>query len=181
MLRVLAAPALLAASLVPATASAADNGLRAFVQASHGPEAAGLAAGLQWDTGWSRPWGAGRLALLHDVALGRLRSDVRPGGHETFTQFGWTPALRWWREDRAAGWFGELGIGLNVITPRYRNRDDTFSTTFNFGDHLALGWRGTGGTEWALRVQHFSNGGIDKPNPGANFVQLRVALPLNGL
>jgi hypothetical protein len=29
--------------------------------------------------------------------------------------------------------------------------------------------------EIALRVQHYSNGGIKQPNPGINFLQLRYA------
>lgn len=52
-----------------------------------------------------------------------------------------------------------------------------FSTTFNFGEHLAVG-RQLGATrhhEVALRVQHFSNAGIRQPNPGENLVQVRYA------
>ncbi|KDD61989.1 lipid A 3-O-deacylase domain protein [Bordetella bronchiseptica OSU553] len=31
--------------------------------------------------------------------------------------------------------------------------------------------------EVSLRVQHFSNAGIKKPNPGENFMFLRFSLP----
>ncbi len=33
--------------------------------------------------------------------------------------------------------------------------------------------------EWLLRLQHFSNAGIEHPNPGENSVQLRVVMPLD--
>ena len=51
---------------------------------------------------------------------------------------------------------------------------------FNFGDHLAVG-RSFGVQrehELALRVQHFSNGGIKEPNPGETFLQLRYVYRL---
>jgi hypothetical protein len=33
------------------------------------------------------------------------------------------------------------------------------------------------GLDVGLKLQHFSNGGIKKPNSGANFAVLRVAYP----
>ncbi|RYG65377.1 acyloxyacyl hydrolase, partial [bacterium] len=36
-----------------------------------------------------------------------------------------------------------------------------------------LGYEGN--SEIALRIEHFSNASIQKPNPGQNFVQLRYA------
>ncbi|WP_280151352.1 acyloxyacyl hydrolase [Piscinibacter sp. XHJ-5] len=49
------------------------------------------------------------------------------------------------------------------------------STVFNFGDHVALGHRfgEQQRHELAFRIQHFSNAGLRKPNPGENFVQVR--------
>jgi hypothetical protein len=58
-----------------------------------------------------------------------------------------------------------------------RTREKRFSTAFNFGDHIGIGYR-TGRGEWSLRLQHFSNAGIDTPNPGEDFVQLRWSMPL---
>ena len=59
----------------------------------------------------------------------------------------------------------------------YETDRKRFSTTFNFGDHLAVG-RNFGQRsehELSLRLQHFSNGGIKHPNPGEDFIQLRYA------
>ena len=93
------------------------------------------------------------------------------------TQLGVTPVLRWSLGGDASHWFVEGGIGANVLLPIYRARNKAFSTTFNFGDHLGIGASfGEGDRqELVLRVQHFSNGGIKRPNPGENFVQLRYA------
>jgi hypothetical protein len=90
-------------------------------------------------------------------------------------QAGVTPFLRFTAQDWDAHWFVEAGIGANVIAPRYRNRDKQFSTTFNFGDHLGVGFRlgPQREHEVALRVEHFSNCAIRHPNPGENFGQLR--------
>jgi len=45
----------------------------------------------------------------------------------------------------------------------------------NFGDHIALGLRlgDRQEHELQLRVEHFSNAGLRKPNPGENFGQVR--------
>lgn len=83
--------------------------------------------------------------------------------------------LRWRPNGWDRSWFIEGGIGLNVIFPKYNTLTKEFSTTFNFGDHLALGKRFSHQDqhEWSLRVQHFSNARIERPNPGENFLQFR--------
>ncbi len=61
-----------------------------------------------------------------------------------------------------------------MLLPAFRDNDRRFGTAFNFGDHLALGRVLDDRNELALRVKHYSNGGIKQPNPGINFVQLRL-------
>ena len=89
-------------------------------------------------------------------------------------QYGVTPFLRYTISN---GLFVEAGIGVNAITPIFRSRDHQFSTTFNFVDHLGFGLRfgASRENEISLRVQHFSNAGIKKPNPGQDFAVLRYA------
>jgi hypothetical protein len=149
----------------------------AFVQYGRQTDTQAATLGLTRDWSWSRPLGSGLLAGYHELSLGRWRSDV-PEGHENFTQFGYTPALRWWSGGAPAGFFVEAGIGLNYVTPRFRTMDKRVGSNFTFGDHLGVGWRSTGGTELSLRIQHFSNGGLKDPNPGVDFVQLRLGIPL---
>ena len=50
----------------------------------------------------------------------------------------------------------------------------SFSSNFQFGDHVAGGVRfgDKGQYDVQLRLQHLSNGGIKHPNPGINFAIL---------
>jgi len=72
-------------------------------------------------------------------------------------------------------WFVEGGIGATVTSSVYRNFDKHFSTAFNSGDHVGVGYAfgAARKNEIALRAEHFSNAGIKHPNPGQNFVELR--------
>lgn len=149
-----------------------------FVQASHAPTASGAGIGAGWAWRWQRTLGDyGVLAARTDAILEHWwitrRSDAGGG---SATRLGITPVLQW-RRARDAGLFVEVGLGLNWIGPTYTTGEKRFGSVFNFGEHIGVGWRGAGALpwEWTLRYQHFSNGGLSEPNPGENFVQLRVA------
>ncbi|HYS13417.1 MAG TPA: acyloxyacyl hydrolase [Burkholderiaceae bacterium] len=172
----------------PASAGAADTNSASmswapdavFLQAGRASETSTLTLGLQWD--WRRQWQLGdraRVSGYNELSLGHWRAD-EGGGSAIVTQIGFTPTLRYWPTGETKGWFGEAGIGFNALTPIYRTREKRFSTAFNFGDHLAVGYRAASARrwEWSLRLQHFSNAGIHEPNPGENFVQVRLVMPL---
>lgn len=176
-----------AAILVALAGTANTNALTlstpsaAYLQAGAGDHVASAALGLRWDLDWYRENGWGRWEGNLDLSVGRWhpsRLSFASGRHDV-TQLGITPVIRL----RPAGWrqlFLEAGIGANLLSPLYRNGSRQFSTRFNFGDHIALGWRfgASGEHELALRVQHFSNGGAKHPNPGENFIQLRYTRQL---
>ena len=176
-------------SAVPASADTTDASKASipwapdamFLQAGRASETSTLTLGLQWD--WRRQWQFGertRVSGYNELSVGHWRADEGRGS-AIVTQVGFTPTLRFWPSGETTGWFYEAAIGANALVPIYRTREKRFSTAFNFGDHVALGHRSTGpyGWEWALRLEHFSNAGIDEPNPGENFVQLRLVLPLH--
>jgi lipid A 3-O-deacylase len=174
--------ACLAVVLVAQRADAAEGlaPTKLFVQAGAAEDAQMLVAGAVWDWGWHRPQFGGVLTGYWEVSFGRWSSQAGPGGSSSawVTQLGVTPVLRWHPGSAAtSSWFLEAGIGANLLAPIYRNRDKRFSTTFNFGDHVAVGWRlgAEQRHEISLRVQHFSNAGIKQPNPGEDFLQLRYA------
>ena len=122
--------------------------------------------GAQWD------WRVQKLEPTHwqvhwDVALGQWKSDTG-----TMHELSVTPVLRWAPGER--GWYAEGGIGMHVLSDSHVTSDIDFSTRFQFGDHLGAGYRWDGGYDLALRLQHISNGGMRNPNPGMNFVAVRL-------
>lgn len=86
-------------------------------------------------------------------------------------QIGVTPMLRWWVNNH---WYIEGGIGLNLMSnTHFANK--RMSTAFQFGDHIGI--VRTFGENWraGLRLSHFSNGSIKRPNDGLNIFQLTIA------
>lgn len=168
----------------PATA-ASENILNAltpasaFVQAGVAEEnTQAYVLGGTWDWPWQAQYSFATLSGYFEAAFGRwVTHDGGVTGSTWATQVGITPVIRFQPNGQANRWFGEIGIGANFILPIYRSREKRFSTEFNFGDHIAIG-RQFGEQrryELALRLEHFSNGGIDHPNPGENFAQLRLS------
>lgn len=148
-----------------------------FAQPGVAEDADALVIGATWDWVWRAEPDWGVVTGYWEVSFGRWSTRGADGGHATawVTQVGVTPVLRLQPRRGPDGWFVEAGIGMNLMTPVYRSRHKRFSTKFNFGDHLAVG-RQFGPRrehELSLRFQHFSNGGIEHPNPGENFLQLR--------
>ncbi len=149
-----------------------------FVQFGAAEAAQMAVLGLTWTWPWKRPLWGGELSGYSEVSVGRWNADSAPRGYGWFTQVGLTPVLRW-SIGAQRTWFVEAGIGGNLLLPIYENDSERkrFSTTFNFGDHLAVGRRfgQDGAQSVSLRFQHFSNASIRKPNPGENFLQLRYS------
>ena len=152
---------------------------QAFVQAGVAEDAQALVVGLTQPWSWQRDFAAGRASGYWEASFGRWSSELDDGQRSSawVTQLGVTPVLRWQPRTWGERGFVEAGIGANLLLPIYRSRDKRFSTAFNFGNHIAIGWRlgAQRRHEIALRVQHFSNAGIRHPNPGEDFVQLRWA------
>lgn len=153
-----------------AQAFAAEPRSAWYVQGGVAEDAQSLTVGMSRDWQWEKQYRYGHISGQWQGEVARWHSDSR-----TSTQLGVTPALRWRPNGWDNGWFVEGGIGVNVIFPKYDTRKKEFSTTFNFGDHIAIGKRFGADQEheWSLRFQHFSNGRIKNPNPGENFLQFR--------
>lgn len=173
------------AAQITATAEAASRAKlapdAAFVQWGSNTGAKTATVGLIWDgrNVWL-PFGTTRLSYYTELSLGHWRAEGASGSkHSSHAEFGLTPTLRL-EPLNSFGLFAELGIGAHLITPNYRRSNKRFSTAFNFGDHIGIGVRPESwkGAEISLRFQHFSNAGIKQPNPGENFLQLRIRLPL---
>ena len=137
-----------------------------------------LTAGATWD--WAQQWtlGGGRVTGYWEASVSEW-SYLAATARRTawLRQVGLIPVFRYRPAGGESPWFFEAGVGLTSTTSLYETDRKRFSTTFNFGDHLAVG-RNFGQRsehELSLRLQHFSNGGIKHPNPGEDFIQLRYA------
>ena len=135
-----------------------------------------LGATVPWNHGWQKEWWGGLVRGHWDVYLSHWMTDGTAGRVHS-TVLGITPTLRLRFDGGRSPWFTEGGIGINYASPLYVTRTKAFSTRFNFASHLALGYSHGAQRqhEWQLRIQHSSNGGLKKPNPGQNFVQVRYA------
>lgn len=87
-------------------------------------------------------------------------------------QFSATPLLRWTWSDR---YYVEAGVGATVFS-RTDFADKNLSTAFQFGDHIGIGMHLTSESRLSLRLSHYSNAGIKRPNPGLNILQLNYSL-----
>jgi lipid A 3-O-deacylase len=136
--------------------------------------------GLQsnWEKRWFESNGT-HVAGYWDLSLAQWRGSAYrgvPGEHQNITSIGITPVLRF-RADDGKGWYVEGGIGAHLLSERYHNATKELSTTFQFGDHIGIGYVFKNGWEGAVKFQHFSNGGIKKPNDGVNFLLLQISKP----
>jgi lipid A 3-O-deacylase len=147
----------------------------AFLQAGFGDQHTNAyVAGLTWYLPWRFDFSMGTVAAYLETSIGRWHTQGAKSGTTAWpTQIGVAPVLRLYPA-RAPNWFAEIGVGPNYIVPLFRSGEKRFSTEFNFGDHAAIGRR-FGAAEVSVRVEHFSNAGIEHPNPGENFFQVRFA------
>lgn len=161
-----------------AAAQALTHPASAFVQAGTAHGTRTLTVGLGWDLPYRWQLGPGELSshLEASYAYWQIQSADRAGLSQ-LSQLALVPVLRYRPANGASPWFFETGLGVTATSSVYRTRQKRFSTSFNFGTHLAVG-RSFGEQrrhEIALRLEHFSNAGIKHPNPGENFFQLRYA------
>lgn len=170
---------LCAAAIVLAAPARAAEGVS--VEIGVGNENTELArVGLQWK--WQRRWFAEHawtLGAYWDLQLGRWSGPLRPGErHQSVWDLGITPVFRLERAERTRVWpYFEAAVGFHLLSDVHINGSRRFSTRFQFGDHVAAGVRFGEGHRYdmSLRLQHLSNGGLARPNPGINFLELRLA------
>ena len=150
----------------------------ASFEAGGGDEVRMVRLGVQsnWQQRWFQSNGT-HVGGHWNAALGQWRAsawDHVPGQRHTITAIGLTPVFRW-QSDDLAGWYAEGGIGLNLLSRLYENNGDHLSTSFQFNDHLGAGYVFKNRWDLGVKFEHFSNGGIKKPNSGVNFVLVRLA------
>ena len=178
--------ALLALALLSCAGHAQEAGQageprRVFIDGARAASDVGLASvGVQLPWAWRRAFLGGELTGHWDAHIAHWRA---PGGtaateRRNWTQLALVPTLRLRFNGGESAWFMEGGIGLSVLDGHYATRHKTFSTRFNFTDHQGIGFNFGDHRrhELMLMVRHVSNGGIRKPNPGEDFVQIRYGV-----
>ena len=135
-----------------------------------------VGAQWNWDNKWFQSNGT-HLSGYWDLTAAEWRQNRYqniPGNTENIYDIGVTPVFRF-QKDSKLGFYGEGGVGAHYLSDRYDNNSRKFSTKFEFGDHIGIGYIFSSKWEVAFKLQHFSNGGIKKPNSGANFAVIKAA------
>mgnify|MGYP003579019439 CR=1 FL=1 len=107
------------------------------------------------------------------------------GGYVEFSTGGWqgtekvsalaaTPVFRIERSDSAVAPYFEGAIGLNLLS-QVDAAGRAGGSRLQLSDHLGAGVRfgEQRRHEIGLRLQHLSNGGVERPNPGMAFATVR--------
>ena len=109
-----------------------------------------------------------RLAGYWDLSLA-----VWDNPDESTADVGFTPVFRIERRSL----YLEAALGFHLVQARI-SADRVFSSAFQFAEHLGVGFI-SGKYTFGVHVQHLSNGGITEPNPGINFVLVRLQYHLD--
>jgi lipid A 3-O-deacylase len=146
-------------------------------RAPHGDKGASNSATVGVTLPWSfrQPVHEGALTSYWDLFASHWRGPAIDDGAHSYTQIGAIYTWRYRFDGGRSAWFAEGGVGGTLMDHLYKTPDRTFSTAFQFTEVLGVGrsFGENGKHELTLRLQHFSNGGYKKPNPGENFVRLR--------
>ena len=129
-----------------------------------------LRAAAQWER--PRKWFAGRpwhVSYLWEASFGGWT-----GGHGKVYDFAFTPLFRLERSARSP--YFEAAVGFHLLSDLDVGTGSEFSSRFQFGDHVGAGVRfgDEGRYDLGVKLQHLSNGGLRNPNPGINFLIVRL-------
>lgn len=162
-------------------ALAQESGLSsASFEVAGGEKVRMVRVGIQGELPYRFLEGNGKhLGTYWDANLAYWRGSMHegvPGRRQHITDIGFTPVLRY-QNDSGRGWYAEGGIGVHLLSQLYDNNDKQLSTAFQFGDHIGTGYVFANGWDLGVKIQHFSNGSIKKPNDGVNFLVVKLARP----
>lgn len=172
--------AALAALTMSQATFAADWLDTASLEVGGGDKAQMLRVAVQkdWNVHWFQSNGR-HLGGYWDANLAFWRGTAyknNPDQNQYLWVLGLTPVFRY-QNDNKLGLYAEAGIGPSFSSHLYNNADNRLSTSFEFADHIGIGYVLDNKWDLSARLQHYSNGGIKHPNSGVNWVVLRVAHP----
>lgn len=118
-----------------------------------------------WTHRFSGNWG--RLDLVGELGAAYWHADGARSPSSVW-QLNAIPLLRWTLQER---YYLEVGSGPTLFS-RTRFADKTLSTAFQFGSHIGAGVMLSHSSSLGVRLSHFSNADIKKPNPGLDVIQV---------
>lgn len=170
--------AVLLLGIASGSASAVDGvsiqgGVGAGSSDGSGTEMARVA--LQWD--WKQRWFQGKdwhVGGFWDVGVGYWQRDATAAQNGDLFELGVTPVFRL-QKNVLEGPYVEAGVGAHLLSQTSLG-DKSFSTSFQFGSHLGIGYRfgARKAFDLSYSYQHLSNADIKKPNDGIDFHQIRL-------
>lgn len=123
---------------------------------------------IEVGAGWALPWQS-------EAGEWRSRVDVGLGFTNSKSDDAWrlmiSPVLRY--QPRQSTFF-ELGVGLAYISNTLWAPGHDMGGHWQFENRLGVG-HDFGSFELSLNLTHFSNGGLEKQNPGAEMLGIRLA------
>jgi Lipid A 3-O-deacylase (PagL). len=111
-----------------------------------------------------RPRG-GRWTVSIEAGLSRWTTPDE--GRKSVWQLSGVPFVRIW----GSRLYGEVGIGASLFSD-ISIGGQQLGSNFQFCDHIGAGYEWPGGRRIGIRISHFSNGRIAKPNDGLDLVQV---------
>ena len=155
---------------VHATSHSADS---VSVSLGSGDRTDMVRVGAQWN--WAAQWWKSNnthIGGYWNLNLAKWRGNRFrniPNNRQDLFAIGLTPVFRFQR-DSLTGPYAEFGIGVYYLSELYDNDDKKLSTKFQFGDHIGVGYVFNNRLDVGVKLQHFSNGGIKKPNSGVDML-----------
>lgn len=136
-------------------------------------------ASLQWK--WDRKWFEGsdwHVGGYWEASIRQWENGSALKTNSGLTDIGFTPVFRLQQNKLAnVAPYLEGAIGLHLLSKSSVSTQRDFGSSFQFGSHVGAGIRF--GQKWeydlSYRYQHLSNVGLQRPNQGINFNQIRFA------
>lgn len=170
-------------SCLYANTAFAIDGVSAAIGSSfteHGGDGTNLyGVRAQWD--WGRRWftaGNWFLGGYWEADASYWGGESGSTGNSSLSEIGFTPAFRLQRYQPFA-WgirpYLDAAVGVHLLSEQDIGNQE-LGSNFLFGPYAGIGFLfgPAGRYELGYRIEHFSNGGITKPNSGINFHILRL-------
>lgn len=171
---------MLLVALPALAAPGGDDAMGVYAQGGHG-----VLPGRNTSTffvGAMVPWGEhespASVSKYWDLFYGQWRGRQANGLKKNFNQVGATLMWRKRFDEGQSPWFAEGGLGVSYLDGDYSIPDGrVFGSRMLFNARAGAGrsFGAHGEHELSLNYLHFSNGGIKKPNPGTDLLQVRYA------